>query len=225
MAKVTRKLTSPTDPKKGGSKAKAKPAAKPAAKKAAAKPAAKKPAAKKAAAKPAAAKAKKPAAKKDAADKKFDSARAKHLRNEKKKGKTSTLEGRLKKRLALYTAGLKKAKKSQALVRKLMGARQKVARGNLAAKQSAAKTNLLAKQKARMAQRIARKPAVVKGKLVTPKAKPTKVKLVKPTLKPIPHLKDGAIVTTKHKVKRGTAAQKTGAKKAARTKKKGAVEV
>ena len=223
MAQVKRKLTSPTDPKKGGSKAKTatkKPAGK---KPAAAKPkAASKP---KATAKPKATGAKKPAAKKDAADKKFDNARAKHLRDQKKKGKTSTLEARLKKRLDLYTKGLKKAKKSQGLVRKLLVQRQKVARTNLAAKQSAAKTNLLARQKARMAQRLARKPAIVKGKLVTPKAKKTKVKIVKPTLKPMPHLKDGKIVTTAHKAKKGTAAQKKDATQAAKTKKKGSVEV
>jgi len=224
---VNRKLTSPEDPKKGGSKAKKGAAAKPKAAKASKpKAAAAKPKAAKAA-KPKAAAAKPKAAKgsKSKADKDFDNKRAAHLRKQGKKDKGASLEASLKKRLAVYSAGLKKAKKSQALVRKLMGARQKVARTNLSAKQSAAKTNLLARQKARMAQRLARKPVILKGKITTPKAKPTKVKIVKPTIKPMPHLKDGAIVTTKHKAKKGTSAQKAGAKKAAKTKKKGTVEV
>lgn len=222
MAKVNRKLTSPTDPVKGGSKKKTGTAAtKPATtgkKTGTKKPAATKPATtgKKVGRKP---------KEKDPADKKFDKERNKHLAEQRKKGKAASLEQRLKKRLELYSNGLKKAKKSQGLVRKLLVARQKVARTNLAAKQSAAKTNLLARQKARMAQRLARKPVIAKGKLVTPKAKKIKVKIVKPTLKPMPHLKDGAIVTTKHKGKKGTAAQKKGAAKAAKTKKKGSVEV
>lgn len=219
MAKVNRKLASPTDPVKGGSKKKAttKPAA-------TTKPKSTKPKTTKPATTAKAKPGRKPK-EKDAADKKFDKERNKHLADQRKKGKAASLEQRLKKRLALYSNGLKKAKKSQGLVRKLLVARQKVARGNLAAKQSAAKTNLLARQKARMAQRLARKPAIVKGKITTPKAKKTKVKIVKPTLKPMPHLKDGAIVTTKHKGKKGTAAQKKGATKAAKTKKKGSVEV
>jgi len=220
MAKVNRKLTSPTDPVKGGSKKKA--STKPAT---TSKP---KTTGKKTSTKPATTAKAKPGRKpkeKDAADKKFDKERNKHLATQRKKGKAASLEQRLKKRLELYSNGLKKAKKSQGLVRKLLVARQKVARGNLAAKQSAAKTNLLARQKARMAQRLARKPAIVKGKITTPKAKKTKVKIVKPTLKPMPHLKDGKIVTTKHKGKKGTAAQKKGATQAAKTKKKGSVEV
>lgn len=231
MATVTRKkrnLTGATDPVKGGSKAKPKAAAKPAGRKPKAAAAPKPATGAKRGPKPKAAAAPKAGRKPKAVhpeDRKMDNARAKHLRDQKAKGKTKSLEARLKDRLKIYSAGLKKAKVSQAKIRKLMGARQKVARQNLGAKQAAAKANLLARQKARMSQRLARKPVIKAGKIVTPKAKAVKVKIIKPTLKPLPHMKDGAITTAKRTPHKGTAAQKQGAKKAARTKKKGSVEV
>lgn len=228
---VNRKLTSPTDPVKGGSKAKAKKATakKPAAKKAAApkaakKPAAKKPAAKKAAA-PKAAKAKKAPVKKTAAEKKFDGERATHLRKQAKKGKAKSIEQRLKERLAKYKAGVVATQKSQGALRKLLLKRQAVARSNLVAKQKAGYSNLIAKQKARLAARKARKPSIKDGKIVAPKVAPKAVALKKPKLKPMPRLKGGKEVTTKQVKHKGTAAQKVGAKKAAKTKAKGKVTV
>lgn len=222
---VKRKLTSPTDPVKGGSKAKkakaTKATKKPAAKKAAAPKAAK---AKKAAA-PKAAKAKKPAAKKTASDKKFDNERATHLRKQKAKAKGKSIEQRLKERLAKYQAGLKATAVSQGKVRKLLLKRQTIALGNLKAKQKAGYRNLIAKQKARLAARKARKPMIKDGKLVTPKVAPKAVTLVKPKLKPLPRLKKGKETTQKAVKHTGTAAQKAGAKKAAKTKKKGKVTV
>ena len=222
---VKRKLTSPTDPVKGGSKAKkakaTKATKKPAAKKAAAPKAAK---AKKAAA-PKAAKAKKPAAKKTASDKKFDNERATHLRKQKAKAKGKSIEQRLKERLAKYQAGLKATAVSQGKVRKLLLKRQTIALGNLKAKQKAGYRNLIAKQKARLAARKARKPMIKDGKLVTPKVAPKAVTLVKPKLKPLPRLKKGKETTQKAVKHTGTAAQKAGAKKAAKTKAKGKVTV
>lgn len=217
MAKVQRKLKTPEDPKMTSKKGTGKKAAAPKA--TTTKSTTKKAAAPKTTGK------KSTGTKKDAADKKFDAARAKHLREEKKKGATASLEARLKKRLAAYSSGIKKAKKSQATVRKLLVARQKATRGNLILKQKAARTNLEARQKARLDQRVHRKPVIKGDKVVTPKAKKVKVKLVKPKLNPIPHLKDGKIVTSKQNHKKGTAAQKSGAKKAAKTKAKGTVEV
>lgn len=224
MAKVKRKLNGPTDPVKGGSKAKKAKAPKAAA----AKPAAKKakaPKAAKAKAPKAAKATKKPAAKKDASDKKFDNERAKHLRKQKAKGKAKSIEQRLKERLAKYQAGLKSTQKSQAAIRKLLVKRQTIARSNLAAKQKAGYRNLIAKQKARLAARKARKPGIKDGKIVTPKVQPKTVALVKPKLKPMPRLKKGKETTQKVVKHKGTAAQKTGAKKAQKTKAKGKVTV
>ncbi|QYW03151.1 hypothetical protein pEaSNUABM14_00191 [Erwinia phage pEa_SNUABM_14] len=219
---VKRKLTSPTDPVKGGSKAKKTAAKKPAAKKTTArKPktaGTKTPTAKKAA-------AKKPAAKKTAAEKKFDGERATHLRKTKARAKGKSIEQRLKERQAKYAKGLKATQASQSRVRKLLLARQKVARSNLAAKQKAGYSNLIAKQKARLAARKANKPTIKAGKIVTPKVAPKAVTLKKPTLKPLPRLKGGKQTTAKAVHHKGTAAQKTGAKKAAKTKAKGKVTV
>lgn len=223
---VKRKLTSPTDPVKGGSKAKKAAGKKPAAKKAAAPKATKPKKATKKAAAPKAAKAtKKPAAKKTASDKKFDNERATHLRKQAKKAKGKSIEQRLKERLAKYQAGLKATAVSQGKVRKLLLKRQTIALGNLKAKQKAGYRNLIAKQKARLAARKARKPMIKDGKLVTPKVAPKAVTLVKPKLKPLPRLKKGKETTQKAVKHTGTAAQKAGAKKAAKTKKKGKVTV
>ena len=227
---VKRRITSATDPKKGGSKAKAKaPAAKATTRKARApKAAAAKPATTRKARAPKAAAAKttrKPKAQ-SAADKKLTGERAKVMATRRGQAKGKTIQARLKVRLQKYAAGLKAAKKSQAQVRSLLASRQKIARGNLISKQKAAKTNLLAKQKARLATRIARKPVIQGNKIVTPKAKgPTKVALVKATVKPLPRLKAGKQTTAKQQHHKGTAAQKSGAKKAARTKKSGKVTV
>ena len=224
---VKRKLTSPTDPVKGGSKAKKAKAPKAAAKKPAAKKAKAPKAAKatKAAKAPKAAKPKKAAAKKTSADKKFDGERATHLRKQKAKGKAKTIEQRLKERLAKYQAGLKATAVSQGKVRKLLLRRQAVAKSNLAAKQKAGYKNLIAKQKARLSARKARKPGIKNGKLVTPKVAPKAVTLVKPKLKPLPRLKGGKETTAKQVKHKGTAAQKQGAKKAQKTKAKGKVVV
>lgn len=218
---VKRNLTSPTDPVKGGSKRgkKAAPAA------AAPAPAAKKPRAPKAAAAAAAPAAKKPKAEKTQAEQKFDNERAKHLKGERAKKKGKSIEKRLKERLAKYQRGLKVTERSQAAVRKLLLRRQAVAKANLTIKQKAGYTNLLAKQSARMDARKARKPEIQNGKLVTPKVEPKKVKLIKPKLKPMPRLKKGKEVTTPVVEHVGTAAQKAGAKKAAKTKAKGTVTV
>lgn len=171
----------------------------------------------------------KPAASKPAekseADKKFDAERAKHKRNKNKKKSQSQLEAALKRRMAVYSNGIKKAKKSQATLRTLLAAKQKTTRVNLGIKQKAAVTNLKAKQKARMEQRLARKPVIKGDNVVTPKARKIKVKLVKPKLHPIPHLKDGKIVTTKRKPVQHDPARRAAAKEAAKTKKRGTVEV
>lgn len=221
---VKRKTTSPTDPVKGGSKAKKAKAPKAAAKKPAAKKA-KAPKAAKATKAPKAAKAKKAPAKKTASEKKYDNERATHLRKTAKKGKAKTIEQRLKERLAKYQAGLKATAVSQGKVRKLLLRRQAVAKSNLAAKQKAGYKNLIAKQKARLSARKARKPSIKNGKLVTPKVAPKAVTLVKPKLKPLPRLKGGKETTAKQVKHKGTAAQKQGAKKAQKTKAKGKVTV
>ncbi|UAW96677.1 hypothetical protein pEaSNUABM22_00190 [Erwinia phage pEa_SNUABM_22] len=221
---VKRKTTSPTDPVKGGSKAKKAAGKKPAAKKAAAPKAAKPKAAKKTAA-PKAAKPKKAAPKRTASEKKYDNERATHLRKQAKKGKAKSIEQRLKERLAKYQAGLKATAVSQGKVRKLLLKRQAVAKSNLAAKQKAGYKNLILKQKARLAARKARKPSIKDGKLVTPKVAPKAVTLVKPKLKPLPRLKGGKETTAKQVKHKGTAAQKAGGKKAAKTKAKGKVVV
>ncbi|QZE58064.1 hypothetical protein MPK70_gp188 [Erwinia phage pEa_SNUABM_33] len=218
---VKRKLKSTKDPKMT-KKAGAAKAAKPKAKKAKAAPAAKAPKATKAA-KPKAAKAKKPA--RTASEKKFDNERATHLRKQAKKAKGKSIEQRLKERLAKYQAGLKATAVSQGKVRKLLLKRQTIALGNLKAKQKAGYRNLIAKQKARLAARKARKPMIKDGKLVTPKVAPKAVTLVKPKLKPLPRLKKGKETTQKAVKHTGTAAQKAGAKKAAKTKAKGKVTV
>lgn len=220
MARINRKLSSPKDPVKGGSKKKTGAAVKP-------KAPAKKPAAPK---KPAAAKKpaapKKAPAKKAKADKDFDNARSKHLRKEKAKGKTKTIESRLKKRMESYKAGLKRLGAKQKLRRTLRKKRQTVARTNLVAKQKASWTNLLAKQKARLKARTAAKPMVKGGKVVTPKPATTKVTLVKPKLKPLPRIVGGKIVEKKRtKPVKKSPGRKQAAKKAARTKKTGKVEV
>lgn len=225
---VKRKITSATDPKKGGSKVAAKPARTRKAKAPAAPAAAKPKRTRKAKAAPAAGAAKatrKPRTAKSSADKKLDKDRAKVMATRRGQAKGKSIQARLKVRLAKYSAGIKAAKKSQSQIRKLLLSRQKVARTNLVAKQKAAKTNLLARQKARLAQRIARKPTIQGNKIVTPKAKATKVKLVKATTKPLPRLKGGQQTTAKRTAHKGTAAQKAGAKRAARTRKKGTVEV
>ncbi|WAK44613.1 hypothetical protein [Erwinia phage vB_Ea_2910A] len=218
---VKRKLKSTKDPKMT-KKAGAAKATKPKAKKAKAAPAAKAPKATKAA-KPKAAKAKKPA--RTASEKKFDNERATHLRKQAKKAKGKSIEQRLKERLAKYQAGLKATAVSQGKVRKLLLKRQTIALGNLKAKQKAGYRNLIAKQKARLAARKARKPMIKDGKLVTPKVAPKAVTLVKPKLKPLPRLKKGKETTQKAVKHTGTAAQKAGAKKAAKTKAKGKVTV
>lgn len=221
---VKRKTTSPTDPVKGGSKAKKAAGKKPATKKAS-KPKAAKPKAAKASGRslPSTKKAKKPA--RTASEKKYDNERASHLRKQNKKAKGKSIEQRLKERLAKYQAGLKTTAKSQAQVRKLLLKRQTIALSNLKAKQKAGYSNLIAKQKARLAARKARKPTIKNGKLVTPKVQPKAVTLKKPKLKPMPRLKKGKETTQKQVHHTGTAAQKAGAKKAAKTKKKGKVTV
>ena len=226
---VKRKTTSPTDPVKGGSKAKKakapKAAAKkPAAKKAKAPKAAKATKATKAAKAPKAA-AKKAAPKRTASEKKYDNERATHLRKTAKKGKAKTIEQRLKERLAKYQAGLKATAVSQGKVRKLLLRRQAVAKSNLAAKQKAGYKNLIAKQKARLSARKARKPSIKNGKIVAPKVAPKAVTLIKPKLKPLPRLKGGKETTAKQVKHKGTAAQKQAGKKAAKTKAKGKVVV
>lgn len=219
---VKRKLTSPTDPVKGGSKAKKAKATKATGTKKAKAPKAAKPKAAKA---PKAAKPKKAGTKKTASDKKFDNERATHLRKQKAKGKAKSIEQRLKERLAKYQAGLKATAVSQGKIRKLLLKRQSIALSNLKAKQKAGYSNLIAKQKARLAARKARKPQIKNGKLVTPKVQPKAVTLKKPKLKPMPRLKGGKETTQKAVKHTGTAAQKTGAKKAAKTKAKGKVTV
>lgn len=219
---VKRKLKSTKDPKMT-KKAGATKAAKPKAKKAKAAPAAAKAPKATKAAKPKTAKAKKPA--RTASEKKFDNERATHLRKQAKKAKGKSIEQRLKERLAKYQAGLKATAVSQGKVRKLLLKRQTIALGNLKAKQKAGYRNLIAKQKARLAARKARKPMIKDGKLVTPKVAPKAVTLVKPKLKPLPRLKKGKETTQKAVKHTGTAAQKAGAKKAAKTKAKGKVTV
>lgn len=205
VSRKDRKLTSPTDPVKGGSKKKVKPtpAATPA-------PAGKK-------------RGKK--AEPTAADKKFDAERAKHLDKERAKNKKKSLEQRLKDRLVKYAKGLTSTMKSQAQLRKLIVKRQAVARYNMAAKQKAGYSNLLAKQKARLAARKARKPSIKDGKIVTPKVAPKQITLKKPKLKPMPRLKGGKETTAKQVHHAGTAGDKAAGKKAARTKKTGKVTV
>ncbi len=221
MANVNRKLTSPKDPVKGGSKAKAAKATK-AAK------APKTTKAPKAAKAPKATKAPKTTkaagTKKDAADKKFDSERKKHLAGQRAKAKGASLEKRLKERLAKYSKGLTATKRSQGAVRKLMQRRQSIALSNLKAKQKAGYKNLVRKQNARLKARIARKPSIKSGKIVTPKVQPKAVALVKPKLKPLPRLKKGKETTAKQVHHKGTSAQKAGAKKAQKTKAKGVVK-
>ncbi|QZE57395.1 hypothetical protein MPK71_gp186 [Erwinia phage pEa_SNUABM_1] len=223
---VKRKLTSPTDPVKGGSKAKKAGTKKASGKKAAAPKAAKpKKATGKKTSAPKATKPKKASTKKTAADKKFDNERSTHLRKQAKKGKAKSIEQRLKERLAKYQAGLKATAVSQGKIRKLLLKRQSIALSNLKAKQKAGYSNLIAKQKARLAARKARKPQIKNGKLVTPKVAPKAVTLKKPKLKPMPRLKGGKETTQKAVKHTGTAAQKAGAKKAAKTKAKGKVNV
>lgn len=206
---IKRKLKTPKDPvmKSTSATVKKKKAAAPAKAKAV-----------KAKAAPAKAKATKAKAK-TATDAKFDKDRAKHLRDTKKGAKGKTIEARLKARLAKYKDGIKTAKKSAGATRKLLIARQVIARKNLIARQKVAKENLIMRQAARLKAREARKPMIKKGKIVTPKVKAPKIKLKpKPKAIPLPRMKDGKMVTTKKKKAVATPSAKKGAKKAAKTK-------
>lgn len=229
MAKpIKRKLKSVHDPKMGSTSAavqRKKPAGTKAAAKPAAKPATRKPAAK-AAAKPAA----KPAARKSskdltAADKKFNSTRARVLKDRKEgtkaRGTKKPAGAQLAERLKTHAAAVEAAQKTAATNKLLQEKRKVVQNKNLKARQAATDANVKARGAARIKYIKAKKPVLKDGKIVTPKVAAPKYTPKKAKLAPMPRLVNGKIVTKPRVKKAADPDVKKGAKVGAKTRARG----
>ena len=193
---IKRKLTSPTDPKKGGSKKRTGKAAG-AAKAAGAEP--------------------------TASEKQFNKERRTHLRKQAAKDKGKQVAGRIQtrltKRLARMKTRIDRVKKGMALQRALLAARFKTIGKNLGKRQAWRRSNLVAKQKLHLKWLMARKPKIANGKLVTPAIKRPKFKGTKaPKLLPMPRIRGGKIITKSKGRVRHEAGRSAAAKRAAKTK-------
>lgn len=178
-----------------------------------------------AAKKPKAPKAPKPAKKLTAAERKLKAERDKVTaakRAEKKSPSKSkpkgTLAQRLKKRQSAFTQRLRKLAKAHKTRRQNLRKRQTVVRKNLTAKQNTARANLKGRLQLRLKNSMKAKPMIKGDKIVSPAKGTAKFKAAKPKLTKLPSARTGIV----KKKKKGTAAQRAGAKKAAKTTKRNA---
>lgn len=199
---VKRKLTSPTDPTKGGSNKKGPKAA-------------------------TAPKTNTTKVELSEADKAFNNERAAHLRKKRKvasgRRTSASVQKRLERRLAAFGKRVAKVKDRLALKRRLLAARFKTVTGNLKKLQGWRRGNMVAKQKLYLKWVASRKPRIVNGKITSPKSARPKFKAgKKPTMSLMPRLIGGKIVTKKRRPPKRDPGAAAGARKAAKTKKTGA---
>lgn len=181
---------------------------------------------KKAPAAPAATKPKatKPKANMTAAEKKAKAARDK-VTAERRKAKSGskpaakgkgTLRQRLKTRQSAFTARLRKLAAAHKKRRQGLRKRQAIVRKNLTAKQNTARANLKGRLQLRLKNTMKSKPMIKGDKIVTPPKGKAKFKPAKPKLVKLPSARTGVY----KKPKKGTAAQRAGAKRGAKTAKR-----
>lgn len=167
------------------------------------------------------AKAKAPAKKLTAAEKRTKAERDK-VTAARRKAKTTgakkpagkgSLAQRLKARQSAFTKRIRGLQASHKKRRQNLRKRQAVVRKNLTAKQTTARANLKGRLQVRLKNTMKAKPMIKGNKIVTPKKGAAKFKAAKPKLTKLPSARTGEV----RKAKKGTAAQRSGAKKGAKS--------